>query len=57
MGADSAGNKELLAVSDGYRESEDSWKEMLLGLKNQGMEVDPKLAIGDGALDFWKALD
>lgn len=57
MGADSAGNKELLAVSDGYRESADSWTEMLLGLKKQGLTVDPKLAIGDGALGFWKALD
>jgi len=57
MGADSDGNKELLAVSDGYRESADSWMEMLLWLKKQGMKVDPKLAIGDGALGFWKALD
>jgi len=57
MGADSKGNKELLTVSDGYRESADSWMEMLLGLKKQGMEVAPKLAIGDGALGFWKALD
>ncbi len=56
MGADSNGNKELLAVSDGYRESTVSWKEMLLGLKKQGMEESPKLAIGDGALGFWKAL-
>jgi transposase-like protein len=56
MGADSDGNKELLAVSDGYRESTVSWKEMLLGLIKQGMEESPKLAIGDGALGFWKAL-
>lgn len=56
MGADSNGNKELLACSDGYRESTVSWREMLLGLKKQGMEVSPKLAIGDGALGFWKAL-
>jgi len=56
MGADSNGNKELLAVSDGYRESTVSWREMLLGLKKQGLEVNPKLAIGDGALGFWKAL-
>ena len=57
MGADSAGNKELLAISDGYRESSESWTEMLLGLKKQGMSVNPKLAIGDGALGFWKALE
>lgn len=57
MGADEAGNKELLAVNDGFRESTLSWKEMLLRLKNQGLEAPPKLAIGDGALGFWKALD
>jgi transposase-like protein len=57
MGADEAGNKELLAVSDGYRESILSWKEILLRLKEQGLEASPKLAIGDGALGFWKALD
>jgi transposase-like protein len=57
MGADRAGNKELLAVNDGYRESSESWKEMLLGLKAQGMTNAPKLAIGDGALGFWNALD
>lgn len=57
MGADSAGNKELIAVSDGYRESSTSWREMLLGLKKQGLKKAPKLAIGDGALGFWKALD
>ena len=56
MGADSDGNKELLAVSDGYRESTVSWREMLLGLQKQGMGNTPKLAIGDGALGFWKAL-
>ncbi len=56
MGADSAGNKELLAVSDGYRESTVSWREMLLRLQKQGMKDSPKLAIGDGALGFWKAL-
>jgi len=57
MGADEAGNKELLAVSDGYRESTLSWKEMLLRLDEQGLQEAPKLAIGDGALGFWKALD
>lgn len=57
IGADEAGNKELLAVSDGYRESTLSWKEMLLRLKEQGLVDAPKMAIGDGALGFWKALD
>lgn len=57
IGADAEGNKELLAVSDGYRESTLSWKEMLLELKKRGLKESPKLAIGDGALGFWKALD
>ena len=41
---------------DGYRESEQSWKEVLLDLKARGLTLDPELAIGDGALGFWKAL-
>jgi len=58
IGADEAGNKELIAVSDGYRESSLSWKEMLLRLRDeQGLKDAPRLAIGDGALGFWKALD
>lgn len=50
------GKKELLAMTDGYRESEISWKEVLLDLKQRGLVIGPKLAIGDGALGFWKAL-
>ena len=56
MGADSTGKKELLAVSDGYRESKASWREILLDLKRRGFKVGPKLAVGDGALGFWAAL-
>jgi transposase-like protein len=56
MGADAKGKKELLAVSDGYRESKVSWREMLLDLKRRGLKEGPKLAIGDGALGFWAAL-
>lgn len=56
MGADSTGKKELLGVSDGYRESKASWREILLDLKRRGMREGPKLAIGDGALGFWAAL-
>ena len=56
IGATVDGQKELLAIQDGYRESEQSWKELLLDLKHRGLSVDPKLAIGDGALGFWKAL-
>lgn len=55
-GATAEGTKELIAVADGYRESEQSWMEVLLDLKNRGLAIDPKLAIGDGALGFWKAL-
>ena len=56
IGATEDGKKELIALSDGYRESEQSWKEVLLDLKARGLTIDPKLAIGDGALGFWKAL-
>jgi transposase-like protein len=56
IGANSEGKKELLGIADGYRESEESWKELLLDLKQRGLSVDPKLAIGDGGLGFWKAL-
>ena len=56
MGATADGKKELIAISDGYRESEQSWKELLLDCKARGLEIEPHLAIGDGALGFWKAL-
>ena len=56
IGATADGQKELMAVHDGFRESEQSWKEVLLELKNRGLEQGPELAIGDGALGFWKAL-
>jgi len=56
MGADAEGKKELIALSDGYRESKISWREMLLDLKKRGLQEMPKLAIGDGGLGFWAAL-
>ena len=56
MGATADGKKELLAVEDGVRESEQSWKEVLLDLKARGLEDGPELVVGDGALGFWKAL-
>jgi putative transposase len=56
MGATKDGKKELIAIADGYRESEQSWKALLLDVKSRGLKVDPKLATGDGALGFWKAL-
>jgi putative transposase len=56
MGALEDGTKELLAVVDGYRESAQSWRELLQQLKRHGLTVAPKLAIGDGSLGFWLAL-
>ncbi len=56
MGATVEGKKELIAVVDGYRESEQSWRQLLLDCKQRGLTVDPQLAIGDGALGFWKAV-
>jgi putative transposase len=56
MGATADGQKELIAIADGYRESEQSWKALLLDCQARGLVVDPKLAIGDGALGFWKAV-
>jgi putative transposase len=56
MGATADGQKELIAIADGYRESEQSWKELLLDCKARGLDIEPNLAIGDGALGFWKAM-
>lgn len=56
MGATADGKKELIAVLDGFRESEQNWYELLIDLKQRGLEQAPKLAIGDGALGFWAAL-
>ncbi|MEZ6018441.1 MAG: IS256 family transposase [Planctomycetota bacterium] len=56
MGATEDGTKELVAVEDGVRESEQSWKEVLLDLKARGLEAPPELIIADGALGLWKAI-
>ncbi len=56
MGATPDGQKELIAVLDGYRESEQSWSELLVDLKQRGLQLSPKVAVGDGALGFWAAL-
>lgn len=56
LGATADGKKELIAVADGFRESEQSWRALLLDVKARGLVIEPKLAIGDGALGFWKAL-
>ena len=56
IGADASGKKELLAIEDGFRESEQSWHELLVRLRDEnGLVIDPELATGDGALGFWKA--
>ena len=56
IGVTEQGRKEFVAIEDGYRESEQSWTELLLRLKTQGLKHGPKLAVGDGALGFWKAM-
>jgi transposase-like protein len=57
IGVNSRGQKHFLAIEDGVRESKQSWREVLLSLKQRGMNQSPKLAIGDGALGFWAALE
>ncbi len=56
IGVNARGEKHFLAIEDGVRESTQSWREVLLSLKSRGMNA-PKLAIGDGAMGFWAALD
>ena len=57
IGATPEGRKELLGFQTGFRESAQSWRELLLDLKGRQLTIAPELAIGDGALGFWKALD
>jgi transposase-like protein len=57
IGATPEGKKELVGFQTGYRESAQSWRELLAGLKARGLSISPELAVGDGALGFWKALD
>lgn len=56
IGVTDQGHKELLAIEDGFRESKESWRNLLLTLKSQGLTEEPKLATGDGAMGFWAAL-
>ena len=56
LGVNERGEKRFLAMEDGVRESTQSWREVLLKLKSRGMNV-PELAIGDGAMGFWAALE
>jgi transposase-like protein len=55
IGATAEGKKELIGIADGYRESEQSWTELLGGLKSRGLTLAPKVAVADGALGFWAA--
>jgi putative transposase len=56
IGVTSSGQKEVVAIEDGYRESKDSWQSLLRDLKSRGLTKGPKVATGDGALGFWAAL-
>jgi len=57
IGARKDGTKEIVAVSEEFRESKESWASVLRDLKRQGLKIGPKLAIGDGALGFWAAMN
>jgi len=57
IGARPDGKKEVVAITDGFRESKESWKDILRDLKRRGLKLPPKLAIGDGSLGFWASLD
>ena len=57
IGATPEGKKELVGLIDGVRESAQSWKDLLLDLKRRGLGVAPKLAVADGALGFWQAIE
>ena len=57
IGATPEGKKELVGLADGLRESAQSWRDLLLDLKRRGLSTGPQLAIGDGALGFWKAIE
>jgi transposase-like protein len=57
IGATSEGKKELVGLVDGVRESAQSWRELLLDLKRRGLAIAPELAVADGALGFWQAIE
>jgi putative transposase len=57
IGVNERGQKRFLAIEDGVRGSKQSWRELLLGLKKRGLTLAPRLAVGDGALGFWAALE
>ena len=57
IGATPEGKKELVGLIDGVRESAQSWRELLLDLKRRGLAMGPELAVADGALGFWRAVE
>ena len=57
IGATPEGKKELVGLTDGVRESTQSWRELLLDLKRRGLTIGPELAVADGALGFWQAIE
>ena len=57
IGATPEGKKELIGFQVGVRESTQSWRELLIDVKQRGLQIAPEIAVGDGALGFWKALD
>jgi transposase-like protein len=57
IGATPEGKKELIGFKTGMRESAQSWKELLVDLKARDLSIAPEIAVGDGALGFWRALD
>lgn len=57
IGATPEGKKELVGLIDGVRESAHSWRELLLDLKRRGLAIGPELAVADGALGFWQAIE
>ncbi|MFB3079915.1 MAG: IS256 family transposase, partial [Lysobacterales bacterium] len=56
IGCDKQGRKHFLSIEEGFRESTESWKALLLSLRDRGITVAPKLAVGDGAMGFWAAM-
>ena len=57
IGATPEGKKELVGFQVGVRESTQSWRELLVEVKRRGLTIAPEIAVGDGALGFWRAID
>jgi putative transposase len=57
IGATPEGKKELVGFQTGVRENAVSWRELLIDIKQRGLEIVPDLTVGDGALGFWKAIE